>query len=311
MAVTSPKKTSGSKKWLVALIFISAILLIGVFAAAVSSLGKNPGSIAIIRISGDIGGGDLLSGSGVDSDNVVGMIERAGRDDSVKGILIDINSPGGTPVASEEMMRAVKDARKPTVALIRDIGASGAYWVASAASYIVASPVSLTGSVGVRSSYLEFSQFLSKYGVRYESLSSGEYKELGSPYKNLTDEERGILLDEIAKIHGYFVNSVADNRHITSKENLDIIATSRVFLGSEAVEIGLVDALGGRKEAEDWLKQQTNLTEINYVSYERKPLFNIGGLAAAQASTIGRILGQAVATTLLASGNRPLETLRT
>ncbi|HLD96917.1 MAG TPA: signal peptide peptidase SppA [Candidatus Nanoarchaeia archaeon] len=311
MAASAAKKSSGTKVWLIALIFVSVILLIGVFAAAVSSLGKGQGSIARIQISGAIGGGDLLSGSGVNPDEIVDMIERADSDSTVRGILIEINSPGGTPVASEEMMRAVKGTSKPTVALIRDIGASGAYWVASAASYIVASPVSLTGSVGVRSSYLEFSQFLSRYGVRYESLASGEYKELGSPYRNLTDVERELLLDELAKTHDYFLSSVAENRQITSEENLGIIASARVFLGSEALELGLVDVLGGRKEAEDWLKEHTNLTEINYISYERKPFFNIGGLAAEQASIIGRSLGHSVATTLVWSGSRPLETLQT
>ena len=299
MVASAAKKSSGSKKWLIVLLLVSAILLVCVFIAVVSSLGKSQGSIAIVRLSGAIGGGDLLSGGGVDPDDIIGMVERADADSSVKGILIEINSPGGTPVASEEIMRAVKGTSKPTVALIRDIGASGAYWVASAASYIVASPVSLTGSVGVRSSYLEFSEFLSKYGVQYESLASGEYKELGSPYKNLTDEERGVLLDELAKTHDYFLNSVAENRQITSEENLGTIATARVFLGSEALELGLVDELGGRKEAEEWLKQQTNLTEINYVSYERKPLFNFGGLAAEQASHAGMAFGRAVMATML------------
>lgn len=308
---TAGKIQTGSRKWLIALSSVSVILLIIVFSAAVSNLGKRQGSVALIRINGDIGGGGLLSGSGVNPDTVIDMIERAGRDGNVKGLLIEINSPGGSPVASEEIMRAVKNAKKPTVALIRDIGASGAYWVASAASYVVASPVSLTGSVGVRSSYLEFSQLLSNYGVKYESLASGDYKELGSPYKNLSSEERGILLDELANVHDYFLKSVADNRRIASKENLDTISTARVFLGSEAKDLGLVDELGGKKEAEEWLKQQTNLTEINYVTYERKPLFNFGGLAAEQASVIGRLVGQAFASTLQGNANRPLENLRT
>ena len=123
--------------------------------------------------------------------------------------------------------------------------------------------------------------------------------------------ERELLLDELAKTHDYFLSSVAENRQITSEENLGIIASARVFLGSEALELGLVDVLGGRKEAEDWLKEHTNLTEINYISYERKPFFNIGGLAAEQASIIGRSLGHSVATTLVWSGSRPLETLQT
>ena len=305
-------KRSSSKKWLIVISVVSLVVLLVLFVATISSIENEKGNIALISITGAIGeSGSPLGGGSANPDDITGMLEQAEDDSSVKGILIEINSPGGTPVASEEIMKAVRDSTKPTVALIRDIGTSGAYWVASAASYIVASPVSITGSVGVRSDYLQFSGLLDKYGVTYERLVSGEYKDMGSAYRNLTDAEREILMDELAKTHDYFLNSVANNRHITSKENLDKIATARIFLGSEAKELGLVDALGGKTEAEGWLMQETNLTEINYVTYEKDSLFSLGSLLSQQASAIGSLIAQAFASTLSGNANNAAANFRT
>ena len=250
------------------------------------------GNIALITITGEIGGSDGLLSRPASPDDIVGTIERAGKDSRVKGMLVEINSPGGSPVASEEIMKALKSSKKPKVAVIRDIGASGAYWVASAADYVVASPVSLTGSVGVTASYLEFSQLLQKYGVNYERLVSGENKDIGSPYRNLTEQEAAIMLEEVGKLHEYFLNSVKENRKLTDPAAIKKIATARVFLGSEAKDLGLVDELGGKEEAEDWLMQQTNLTEVKYITYEKKPLFSLTDLVARQSAEAGSAFAQ-------------------
>lgn len=287
-----------AKKWIIAI----GMLCIAAFLVAIASLmaafGSQEGNVALVKVSGPIGSGDDFFEKSAGPDEIIGMIEQAEETAAVRAILIEINSPGGSPVASEELMKAVKNAGKPTVAVIRDIGTSGAYWVASASDYIVASPVSLTGSVGVSASYLEFSELLNQYGVQYERLVSAEHKDIGSPFRNLTKEEKAISQEALAKMHDYFLSSVKENRNIGDAAAIKKISTAVVFLGSEAKELGLVDALGGKEEAEEWLKQQANLTEINYVTYEKKPLFSLGSLLAQQSSYAGSAFGKSLIAAL-------------
>ncbi|MBI2144980.1 signal peptide peptidase SppA [Candidatus Woesearchaeota archaeon] len=266
-------------------VFLFFAVLVAVVVGLVGSASQ--GKVAVIRVFGVIGEGAGFLESPARPDEIVSMIDRAEGDSRVKGILVEINSPGGSPVASEEVMKAVQGSEKPTVALIRDIGTSGAYWVASGADYVVASPVSLTGSVGVTGAYLEFSEFLSQHGVDYERVVSGKFKDTGSPFRNLTGEERELLISGLRQMHGYFLQSVIDNRGIEGNETIAAIATARVFLGSEAMGLGLVDGLGGKKEAEEWLLAETGLDEVRYVSYEKKPLFDFGPALAEQASVAG------------------------
>lgn len=283
---------------------------LAVFALLVGSIGllagnASGGRVALIKISGAISSGDSFLGANANPDGIIGMIEKADKDASVSGILIEINSPGGSAVASEEVMKAVRDAGKPTVALIRDIGTSGAYWVASASDYVVASPVSITGSVGVMATYLEFSEFLEAHGVSYQRLVAGRYKDIGSPFRNLTSDEREILEEGLSKMHDYFLNSVKENRGISDPAALDRISTAVIFLGSEAKGLGLVDELGGKEEAEEWLMAQANLTEVRYVSYEKKPLLGLGSLLAKQVSNAGSAFGKSVVSTFTSQSSLP------
>lgn len=291
-----PAKKSTSVKWLLIIAAVAGfVFLLFSAAKAVVSLATPQGNIALISVSGSIssGNGDFL-GEEASPDAIVEMIKQAEKDSRVKGMLIEINSPGGSPVASEEVMNAVKKAAKPKAAVIRDIGTSGAYWVASAADHVVASPVSLTGSVGVTASYLEFSELLNQYGIQYERLVSAPYKDIGSPFRNLTGEEKAISQEALAKMHDYFLSSVKENRNIGDAAAIEKISTAVVFLGSEAKELGLVDELGGKEEAEAWLMRQTNLTEIKYVTYEKKPLFSLGSLLAQQSSHAGAAFGKSI-----------------
>ena len=167
---------------------------------------------------------------------------------NIKAILFEINSPGGTAVASEEIVNAVKKSKKYKVAWIRDQGASGAYWIASAADKIVASPLSITGSIGVLGSYLEFSGLLTRYNITYERMVGGKYKDLGTPYRELTDEERILFQRSIDELHDYFMQDVAKNRDIPENKIREI-ATGMFYTGKQAKELNLVDVLGGKEEA--------------------------------------------------------------
>ena len=227
------------------------------------------GNVALIPIEGAISGNGQSSfgTSSVSSKDIVGFIEEAEENPLVEVLLLEINSPGGSAVASDEIAIAVKKAQKPVVALIRESGASGAYWVASASDHIIANRMSITGSIGVISSYLEFSGLMEKYGVGYEQLTAGERKDLGTPYKKLSEQERKILQQKLDKIHAFFIAEVAANRNLEVSQ-VQKIATGEFFLGEEALQFGLVDQLGSKDDAETFIKEKYGLAEIDYIAYE-------------------------------------------
>ncbi len=236
--------------------------------------GPQLGNAALIPIEGPItGNGDAGFGvSAVSSKDLVDFLQDAEDNPQVKVILLEINSPGGSAVASDEIASAVKKSKKPVVALIRETGASGAYWVASAADYIVANRMSITGSIGVLSSYLEFSGLMGDYNVTYERLVAGEKKDLGTPFKKLTTQERKILQEKLDKIHQFFIEEVAANRNLDASQ-VKALATGEFYLGVEALDLGLVDVLGDKDTAEEFMKQKYALERVDYITYKHEPSF--------------------------------------
>ena len=215
-----------------------------------------PGNVARIPIKGLISVDTMGSfDDSTSSTEIVRLIGNAEKDDSIKAIMLDINSGGGTPVASLEIAEAVKKVEKPVVAVVRDIGASGAYWIASAADRIFAMPVSITGSIGVRSGHFDISGLLEDYNVSYTRLVAGKYKDTGSPFRALTPEEKILLQKKLDEIHVYFMEQVAENRGMEMAKVREL-ATGMFYTGIEAKRNGLIDELGGFEEAEDYLEKE-------------------------------------------------------
>lgn len=274
------KEKKSSTNWIILgitlfILFIVSVVVAGFIAMFISSDSMLFGNVAHIKINGIIvsSKSDSLFGGGVvASEDIVELIQEANEDSSIKAILFEINSPGGAAVPSDEIGKAIKAFEKPTVAWIRDVGASGGYWVASATDIIVANPMSITGSIGVTSSYLEFSGLLQNYNVTYERLVTGQYKDMGTPFKALSSEERDILQSKLDKIHDIFVKEVAQNRNL-DEDTVRALSTGMFYLGIEAKELGLIDVLGGKEEAEEILMEQTGLTSINFVKLQKKPSF--------------------------------------
>lgn len=233
--------------------------------------GKKIGNVALIPVTGVItSDGDKSFGqSSTPAKDIVNFIEQADQNSRIKVIVLEINSPGGSAVASDEIASAIKRSSKPVVAVIREVGASGGYWVASAADHVIANRMSITGSIGVISSYLEFSGLMQKYGVSYERLVSGENKDIGTPFQKLNEEQRQILQQKINKIHNFFVEEIAQNRNL-DKVEVQRLATGEFYLGVEALELGLVDQLGDRTDAEDYIKNVYGLEKVDFVLYERR-----------------------------------------
>ncbi len=233
------------------------------------------GNVALIKIDGVIMTEDPGSFFGTkiaSASEIVKLIELADENPSVEAILFEINSPGGSAVASLEIASAIKDANKTTVAYIREVGASGGYWAASATDYIVANPLAVTGSIGVISSYLEFSGFMEKYGISYQRLVAGKFKDIGTPYRNLTSEEEKILLEKLDLIHDYFVSAVAENRGMNESEVKEL-ATGMFYLGAEAEELNLVDKTGDLETAKNYIKDKLKVDEITLVEYKEHSSF--------------------------------------
>jgi protease IV len=259
MATSKVKKNP----WKLAVgIFIIAFIVLGAFVfVAVKTQEDNEkilaAAIAVIPVKGEIGA----------SDDLVKQIRKADRDDSVKGIILEIDSPGGSVLPSKEIADSVKAAKKPTVAWIRSTGASGAYWIASAADKIVADETSVTGSIGVIGSYLDYQGLFQKYGINYDQFVSGPYKDTGTPYRTPRPDEQQYFQQKINALKDMFVDAVAENRNM-SREKVARLATGEIFLGNEALSAGLIDVLGGRQEAQNTMQQLAGLKDSRLVAYE-------------------------------------------
>lgn len=263
-------------KWWILVFVLVGIYVLGTVVAFFTLQKEDKSSsykMIIFPLEGAISSGGSKDGffdtSGISATETVKDLKELGKDSSVKGIIFVINSPGGTVVASQEIGDAIKKLNMTTYSVIRDVGASGGYWIASTTDKIFAQPMSITGSIGVLGSYLEFSKFFETYGIGYERLNGGEYKDLGTPYKSLTSEEKKLLQLKIDKIHTYFIEEVSRNR------NMDValvrkIATGEFYLGTEAKDLGLIDAFGDEELAIETMKKQLNLTDIEVVTHEKK-----------------------------------------
>lgn len=267
------------KRWFTA---IATVFVLSFFAITFASMlsfvlfgQKAPfGNVALIKVQGEITtakSGGPFSGQVASSDELIKFLKDAQKDEAIKAVVLEINSPGGSAVASSEIAEEVRKTRekKPVVSFIREVGASGAYWIASATERIYANPMSSTGSIGVISSYVEVAGLMDTYNVTYQRLVFGKYKDAGSPFRRLTDEEKGIIQGKLDIVGKAFLETVAVNRKLPV-EKVKGYATGMVFLGSEAKEMGLIDEFGGKDEATKYLENKLNIT-VKLTEYQKVP----------------------------------------
>lgn len=235
-------------------------IIIGLFSRVPTEIIPK-GNIAVIEIKGPILTSRVPWESVASPEKINSFIKKAEEMEEIKALILEINSPGGAPVATDEIAQAIKKfkQKKPVVAVIKDMGASGAYWIASTANRIYANRMSITGSIGVTASMIEWAGLLERYNASYRSLVAGKYKDAGSPFKRITPEEKQLFQNVLDKLHYYFIEEVAKNRNL-SIEYVRELAHGFIFLGSEALELKLIDEIGGIEEAKDWLAQQLNIT---------------------------------------------------
>ncbi len=225
---------------------------LAVWAIAQSDDGPAIGpSVAVIYIDAEIAGvGDGLGASTITPENVISKLHKAEKDSQVKAIILRIDSPGGTASASQEIAMEVARAKKPVIVSVGDVCASGAYMIASQADLIMATPSSDVGSIGVIIMIGDYSQALEKLGIRYVTITEGKYKDAGSPFRALTDEERALLKKDMGLVYQQFIGTVSTGRKM-KREKVEKLATGWAWPGARAKELGLVDKLGNYSDAID------------------------------------------------------------
>jgi protease IV len=239
------------------MIFIVFFLISSVISGIIESMSPK---VAVINLNGVImTEGDSIYGEGVVSSKEFSKhIEKIIGDDTYKAVILDINSPGGAPVPSNEISKQIEELKKkkiPVYAVINDLGASGAYWIAVSTDKIYASDMSLIGSIGVTSSSLGFENLINDWNITYRRTISGKYKDMGTPFREPTNEEVGIKQALLDDIYNKFINHVAKSRNL-SLESVEELATGEVFLGDKAKKLGLVDEIGGVLDVKKIIEEQ-------------------------------------------------------
>ena len=238
---TPPRRKPFLRGCLTVLLVLGAFFALLLFISRMDDLPIARGErVAVIPLSG------LISESGP----VIEQLKRFGKDDSVKAIVLRIDSPGGGVGPSQEIYEEVKKvrAKKPVLASMGALAASGGYYIACAAQRVYANPGTMTGSIGVIMPFMNVKDLVEKIGVKGMTVKSGTFKDIGSPLRDMTPLERELLQGVVDNVHLQFVNAVADGRNLDRQDVLQI-ADGRIFTGEQAKELGLVDVLGNLEDA--------------------------------------------------------------
>lgn len=219
--------------------------------------------IAVVDIKGVI----------TSSRGIVEQIERLKENNDVKAIILRINSPGGGVGPSQEIYREVLRAKekKKIIASMESVAASGGYYVACASDVIVANPGTITGSIGVVMEFSNVEDLLKKIGLRSYVIKSGKHKDIGSPLRNMTSEEKAILQGVIDSVHNQFVRAVAEGRDMEERK-VRQIADGRIFSGEQAKDLGLVDRLGSLQDAIEIAAEMIGIEGKPVVIYPKRKL---------------------------------------
>lgn len=240
--------------------------------------GQGRDKVAVVDLSGIILGETrprLFGFSPLESmvDRVQAQLDRAAEDDAVKAVILRVNSPGGTVTASDIMYHAVrrfKEERKvPVVAAFLDVAASGGYYVAMAADEILAHPTTVTGSIGVIVQNTNVAGLYEKLGLSSQVVKSGPFKDLGSPTRPPTPEERALVQSIVDGMFARFVTVVQAGRPRLPPERVRAVADGRIFTADQALASGLVDGVGYMRDAVDAAKARAGLEEATVVFYAR------------------------------------------
>ncbi|MBP6238358.1 MAG: signal peptide peptidase SppA [Saprospiraceae bacterium] len=237
--------------------------------ADIDDKGKGKNKIAIIYAEGEIIYGSNEPGI-ISEKKYISMLTKIRNDKNIKAVVLRVNSPGGNAFTSDVIWRElekIKEAGKPLIASFGDYAASGGYYIAAGADRIVAQPNTLTGSIGVYMMFPNATKLLNeKIGVNFDTIKTHEFATGFSPTNNLSEKEKALLQESTYEIYDLFIDRVSKGRKL-SVDSTKVIAQGRVWTGKRAIEIGLVDELGGLDEAIAIAAEKAGLTDYKTVEY--------------------------------------------
>lgn len=237
--------------------------------------GEGSGKIAVLPVAGTIGPeGPIPASTSSTTPKVLrDQLRQATEDESVRAVVLEVNSPGGGVVPTDQMHETIQDFKettgKPVVVSMDQTAASGGYYIATAADYIVANPNTLTGSLGVIFSYLNFAEAADEFGIEQEVVKSGPYKDIGSFTREPTEEELEILQAYVDEGYDQFVEVIVEGRGLSDEEVREL-ADGRVYSGLQAQALGLVDDLGDLEQAAEVAGELAGTEEATVVRYQRR-----------------------------------------
>jgi len=244
-------------------VILSVVLIVFVISIIRAFLGKPFGErIGVVEIEG------VISDSRQTMDDII----RFKEDPAIKGVIIRINSPGGSVGPTQEIYREVvklKEKKKVFVSM-GSLCASGGYYIAAAGEKVYANPSSITGSIGVIMQSVILEDLMKKIGVKSNTIKAGDLKDTGSPFKEMTPEERAYLNEVVKNIHEQFIKDIADGRKM-DLEKTRKLADGRVYTGLQAQEVGLVDNIGNFYDTVDGLKKELKIKGKPELIYTEKP----------------------------------------
>lgn len=270
---------------LIGLLF--ALILFFLIVRIVSSLIGKGGDFYLAEKIGVL----PVDGVITDSQTIIEQLHKFKKNSKVKAIVVRIDSPGGGVGPAQEIYEEIKKVRteKKVVASIGSIGASGGYYVACACDKIVANAGAITGSIGVIVEYANFEELLGKIGLKGIVLKSGKYKDILSPLRDITEEERSLIQGVVDDIHSQFVSAVAEARRL-DKAQVEAIADARIFTGAQAKKIGLIDELGNFHDAVNMAAKMAGMEGEPELVYPEKKLSFFGYLLEEACQKWGEVL---------------------
>lgn len=238
-------------RWILgcALLLGGTVVIIGL-AFMVVNLALTGDRMSLSPLSGRVGLVEVL-GEIDDPEPVVDQLDRMERDASVRAVVVRLDSPGGGVAASQEIyeaVRRVRESKKPVIASMGGVAASGAYYIACGADSIVANAGTLTGSIGVIMLFPNTEDLFRKVGIRFETVKTGKYKDIGTMWRPMTDDERKLLQDVLTNVYDQFVDVIVEGRDL-AREDILPYADGRIFSGDQAQEYGFVDRVGDLDDA--------------------------------------------------------------
>jgi protease-4 len=253
-----------NQKWLLGIFLAFFVLAAGIIFTALAVAIFGPSDFKLAGSFGERVGIVEINGVINESQSVLRQIKTFREDESIRALVLRVNSPGGAVAPSQEiyagLLKFKETTEKPVVASMGSVAASGGYYITCAADSILASPGSLTGSIGVLLEFPDLHEVLKKVGIGFEVIKSAEHKDIGSPFRRITEKEREILQEMVDDVFDQFVEVVSSGRAL-SRDSVLAFADGRIFSGRQAYNFGLIDRTGGFQDAIDTAGRMCGLGE--------------------------------------------------